>query len=89
MKHIAIITSYTNHIRWDNYGKCDYGDFASLNHHEYSNKHGYSYIKKIVKNHYDFDCWELPDNYYKEVKKLKKRNKKLLNKLFKIYKNEK
>ena len=49
MKHIAIITSYTNHIRWDNYGKCDYGDFASLNHHEYSNKHGYSYIKKNSK----------------------------------------
>ena len=48
MKHIGIITSYTNHIRWDNYGKCDYGDFASLNHHEYANKHGYSYVKKIV-----------------------------------------
>lgn len=50
MKHIAIITSYTNHIRWDNYGKCDYGDFASMNHHEYANKHGYSYVKKIVNN---------------------------------------
>jgi hypothetical protein len=50
MKHICIITSYTNHIRWDNYGKCDYGDFASLNHHEYANKHGYSYVKKIVNN---------------------------------------
>ena len=47
MKHIGIITSYTNHIRWDNYGKSDYGDFSSLNHHEYANKHGYSYIKKI------------------------------------------
>ncbi len=47
MKHIGIITSYTNHIRWDNYGKCDYGDFSSLNHHEYANKYGYSYIKKI------------------------------------------
>ena len=46
-------------------------------------------IKKIVKNHYDFDCWELPDNNYQEVKKLKKRNKKLLNKIFKIYSNEK
>jgi hypothetical protein len=56
MKHIAIITSYTDHIRWDNYGKCDYGDFASLNHHEYSNKHGYSYIKKIVKNE-DYSDW--------------------------------
>jgi hypothetical protein len=50
MKHICIITSYTNHIRWDNYGKCDYGDFASINHHEYANKHGYSYVKKIVSN---------------------------------------
>lgn len=56
MKHIAILTSYTNHIRWDNYGKCDYGDFASLNHHEYSNKHGYSYIKKIVNND-DYQDW--------------------------------
>lgn len=56
MKHIGIITSYTNHIRWDNYGKCDYGDFASLNHHEYANKHGYSYIKKIVSND-DYQNW--------------------------------
>lgn len=50
MSKICILTSYTDHIRWDDYGKCDYGDFASLNHHEYSNKHGYSYIKEIVKN---------------------------------------
>jgi hypothetical protein len=56
MKHIGIITSYTNHIRWDNYGKCDYGDFASLNHHEYANKHGYSYVKKIVNND-DYQNW--------------------------------
>lgn len=56
MKHIAILTSYTNYIRWDNYGKCDYGDFASLNHHEYANKHGYSYIKKIVNND-DYQDW--------------------------------
>lgn len=56
MKHICIITSYTNHIRWDNYGKCDYGDFASLNHHEYANKHGYSYVKKIVNND-DYKDW--------------------------------
>jgi hypothetical protein len=56
MKHIGIITSYTNHIRWDDYGKCDYGDFASLNHHEYANKHGYSYIKKIVSNE-DYQNW--------------------------------
>jgi hypothetical protein len=56
MKRICIITSYTDHIRWDDYGKCDYGDFASLNHHEYSNKHGYSYIKEIVKND-DYIDW--------------------------------
>ena len=56
MKHIGIITSYTNHIRWDNYGKCDYGDFSSFNHHEYANKHGYSYIKKIVNND-DYQNW--------------------------------
>ena len=56
MKRICIITSYTDHIRWDDYGKCDYGDFASLNHHEYSNKHGYSYVKEIVKNN-DYIDW--------------------------------
>jgi hypothetical protein len=53
---ICILTSYTDHIRWDNYGKCDYGNFTSLNHHEYSNKHGYSYIKEIVKNE-DYNDW--------------------------------
>jgi len=56
MSKICIITSYTDHIIWDNYGKCDYGDFASLNHHEYSNKHGYSYVKEIVKNN-DYIDW--------------------------------
>lgn len=56
MKHICILTSYTNHIRWDNYGKCDYGDFASMNHHQYANKHGYSYVKKIVDND-DYQDW--------------------------------
>ena len=56
MVKICIITSYTDHIRWDNYGKCEYGDFASLIHHEYSNKHGYSYIKEIVKND-DYSNW--------------------------------
>ena len=56
MSKICILTSYTDHIRWDNYGKCDYGDFASLNHHEYSNKHGYSYVKEIVKND-DYSDW--------------------------------
>ena len=53
---ICILTSYTDYIRWDNYGKCDYGNFASLNHHEYSNKHGYSYVKEIVKNE-DYINW--------------------------------
>lgn len=47
---ICILTSYTDNIRWDNYSKCDYGDFASINHHEYANKHGYSYIKEIVQD---------------------------------------
>lgn len=47
---ICIITSYTNTIRWGDYGKCDYGDFASINHHQYANKHDYSYIKEIVYN---------------------------------------
>jgi hypothetical protein len=56
MSKICILTSYTDHIRWDNYGKCDYGDYAALNHHEYSNKHGYSYIKEIVKNE-DYLDW--------------------------------
>ena len=53
---ICILTSYTDHIKWDNYGKCNYGNFASLNHHEYSNKHGYSYIKEILKND-DYSNW--------------------------------
>ncbi len=56
MNHICILTSYTNHIRWENYGKCDYGDFSSLNHHEYANKHGYSYVKKIVDDR-DYSDW--------------------------------
>ena len=56
MRHICILTSYTNNIRWDNYGKCDYGDFSSLNHHEYANRHGYSYVKKIVDDN-DYKEW--------------------------------
>ncbi len=56
MKHILILTSYTNQIRCENYGKCDYGDFSSFNHHEYANKHGYSYVKKIV-NDDDYLDW--------------------------------
>lgn len=53
---VLIITAFTDHIRWDNYGKCDYGDFAALNHLNYSNKHGYSYIKEIVLNE-DYSDW--------------------------------
>ena len=56
MSRICIITSFTDNIRWNNYGKCDYGDFASINHHEYANLHGYSYIKEIVKNE-DYLDW--------------------------------
>lgn len=56
MKHIAIITSHTNTINWHDYGKCDYCDLCSINHHEYANKHGYSYIKKIV-YHEDYENW--------------------------------
>lgn len=48
-KKICIITQYGN-VRWNNYGKCDFGDLASTNHLEYSNKHGYSYIKYTVKD---------------------------------------
>ena len=46
MKHILILTSYTNYINLSNYGECDYCDFTSFNHHEYANKHKYSYGKK-------------------------------------------
>ena len=56
MKHILILTSYTNKIRWNNYGKYDYGDYSSINHLEYSNKHGYSYVKKLV-NDEDYIDW--------------------------------
>lgn len=56
MKNICIVTSFTDHIRWNDYGKCDYGDFSSINHHDYANKHGYSYIKKIVRNE-DYHDW--------------------------------
>ena len=47
---ICILTSYTDSIRWNNYGKCDYGDFSAINHLEYANKHGYSHVKRIVKD---------------------------------------
>jgi hypothetical protein len=48
--NILILTAYTDNIRWNNYGKCDYGDYASTNHLDYSNLHGYTYLKKIVKD---------------------------------------
>lgn len=48
MSKILILTSFTDNIRWNNYGKCDYGDFSSKNHLNYANKHGYSYHR----------CWE-------------------------------
>jgi hypothetical protein len=50
MKKRCILTSYTDKIRWGDYGKCDYGDLSSTNHLEYANKHGYSYLKQIVKD---------------------------------------
>lgn len=53
MKRIAIITAYTDKIKWDNYGKCDYGDLSSINHITYANKHGYTYIKEIVTSEED------------------------------------
>ena len=56
MKHIGILTSYTDHIRWDNYGKCDYGDFSAINHLEYANEHGYSHVKRVVKDSDYLDC---------------------------------
>lgn len=48
-----------------------------------------SQINFIKKNLYDIEKWELPYKYYLEIKILKKQNKKLLNKLIKMYKNEK
>jgi len=56
MKKICILTSFTNYIRWDNYGKCDYGQLSSENHSEYSYKHNYTYIKEIVENE-DYPTW--------------------------------
>jgi hypothetical protein len=56
MKKICIITSFTDHIRWDDYGKCDYGQLSSENHSEYSYKHNYTFIKEIVNNN-DYPEW--------------------------------
>lgn len=48
-KKICILTQYGN-VRWDNYGKCDFGDLSSTNHLTYSNKNGYTYINYTVKD---------------------------------------
>lgn len=56
MKKICIITSFTDHIKWDDYGKCDYGQLSSENHSEYSYKHNYTFIKEIVNND-DYPEW--------------------------------
>jgi hypothetical protein len=48
-KKICILTQYGN-VRWDDYGKCDFGDLSSTNHLDYSNKHGYTYINYTVKD---------------------------------------
>ena len=56
MEKICILTSYTDKIRWDDYGKCDYGDLSSTNHLDYANKHGYSYLKQIVRDS-DYVDW--------------------------------
>lgn len=56
IKKICILTSFTSHIRWDNYGKCDYGQLSSQNHNEYSFKHNYTFIKEIVEND-DYPNW--------------------------------
>ena len=47
MSKICIITAYTDHISWDNYGKYGSDDLSSLNHHAHTNKPSYQYIKKI------------------------------------------
>lgn len=56
MKKICILTSFTSHIRWDNYGKCDYGQLSSENHSKYAFDNNYSFIKEIVENE-DYPDW--------------------------------
>jgi len=56
MKKICILTSYTDKIRWNDYGKCDYCNLSSTNHLDYANNHGYSYIKQIVQDS-DYSNW--------------------------------
>ena len=53
---IAIVTSHTETIRWENYGHCDFCDLAHQNHLDYANKHGYEIIRKIV-NQDDYADW--------------------------------
>lgn len=45
---ILILTSYTKNITWNDYGNCDFGKLSSVNHLQYSQKHNYSYLSKIV-----------------------------------------
>ena len=45
---ILILSAYTKEVVWNNYGKCDFGEFATLNHKEYAERHGYSYHCEIV-----------------------------------------
>jgi hypothetical protein len=46
-------------------------------------------LQFIYENYFDFENWKVPEEYYQEIKKLKKQNKDLLNELFKLYQNEK
>lgn len=56
MKKICILTSFTDKILYDDYGKCDYCNLSSKNHNEYSFKHNYTFIKEIVRNE-DYLDW--------------------------------
>lgn len=53
VNEILILSAYTKEVVWNNYGKCDFGEFATLNHKEYAEKYGYSYHCEIsdVKNY--------------------------------------
>jgi hypothetical protein len=46
-------------------------------------------IKFINETYFDFKTWQLHEDYFEEIKNLKKQNKQLLKQLFKIYENEK
>ena len=45
---ILILSAYTKEVIWNNYGKCDFGEVATINHKEYAETHGYSYHCEIV-----------------------------------------